>query len=63
MEQLDIIYCKNCMHCKIINGNIFRCMKEDYRFAPDRPELYCNKDCYNKRTSKKRDKSKIHELQ
>lgn len=61
MEELDIVYCKDCQYfCEEIideNSDMVYCKKKkglDIRS----PNLYCNKRCYKKRDENKNNKKK-----
>lgn len=56
LNDLDIVYCKDCAYFryKKVNANsaVYSCLKNN-SFDADKPELYCNKPCYKKKTFKK----------
>jgi len=51
MQPLDIVYCKDCRHyrCKVVNehSSVHMCLKNQ-SVEISKPELYCNKPCFNK---------------
>lgn len=55
-KPLDIVYCKDCRSCtikKINSQSILYSCNKDNCVDPFRPELYCNKKCFNKKRFKK----------
>ena len=55
MNDLDIIYCKNCKHYieKVINKHsIFYACNKGNIVEPTKPDLYCNRKCYMNKNKK-----------
>ena len=60
MKDIDIVYCKNCKHFikQIINkdSTFYCCNRKKYVVdIYDKPELYCNKRCYESKRLNNKD--------